>query len=88
MTLAVLGHALAAVHDLDTASKVTTQALVDRRRFGLGLDAKRWLDCYGGRAESAIERFGVSVELAPDAPPGVQQLCRPQPPPNFHARLC
>jgi tetratricopeptide (TPR) repeat protein len=67
-TLAVLGHALAGVHDLERAGIVTAQALSLDGASAWAWMRSGWLDVYRGHHESAIERFAISLELAPNDP--------------------
>ena len=66
--LAVLGNALSAVHDLETADLVTRKALAQDGSSAWAWSRSAWLDVYGGRAGSAIERFTIALELAPHDP--------------------
>jgi len=67
-TLAVLGHALTSAHDLQTAERVTRQALALDGASAWAWSRSGWLDVFSGRADSAIDQFGVSLDLAPTDP--------------------
>jgi AraC-like DNA-binding protein/tetratricopeptide (TPR) repeat protein len=67
-TLTVLGHALACAHELGMAEDVTRRALQLDGGSAWAWSRMAWLDIYGGRAEAAIERFSISLDLAPHDP--------------------
>ena len=67
-TLAVLGHALACAHELEMAEEVTRRALQLDGSSAWAWSRIAWLEIYGGRAEAAIERFSISLDLAPHDP--------------------
>jgi len=67
-TLAVLGHALTSAHDLQTAERVTRQALALDGASAWAWSRSGWLDVFSGRADPAIDQFGVSLDLAPTDP--------------------
>ncbi len=67
-TLAVLGHALSCAHELGMAEDVTRRALQLDGSSAWAWSRTAWLEIYGGRAEAAIERFSISLDLAPHDP--------------------
>jgi AraC-like DNA-binding protein/tetratricopeptide (TPR) repeat protein len=67
-TLAVLGHALSCAHELGMAEDVTRRALQLDGSSAWAWSRSAWLEIYGGRAEAAIERFSISLDLAPRDP--------------------
>jgi tetratricopeptide (TPR) repeat protein len=67
-TLAVLGHALSCAHELGMAADVTRRALQLDGSSAWAWSRIAWLEVYGGRAEAAIERFSISLDLAPRDP--------------------
>jgi AraC-like DNA-binding protein/tetratricopeptide (TPR) repeat protein len=64
--LAILGNALTLLHDLDAADQVTRKALSIDGGSAWAWSRSGWLDVYNGDAESAIERFKIALELAPN----------------------
>jgi AraC-like DNA-binding protein/tetratricopeptide (TPR) repeat protein len=64
--LAILGNALTFLHDLDTADLVIRKALSIDGGSAWAWSRSGWLDVYNGHAESAIERFKIALELAPN----------------------
>ena len=64
-TLSVLGHALSCAHELGMAGDVTRRALRLDGSSAWAWSRSAWLEIYGGRAEAAIERFSISLDLAP-----------------------
>lgn len=64
-TLSVLGHALSCAHELGMAGDVTRRALQLDGSSAWAWSRSAWLEIYGGRAEAAIERFSISLDLAP-----------------------
>jgi AraC-like DNA-binding protein len=67
-TLAILGHALTSAHDLTNAERVTHRALTLDGASPWAWGRSGWIDVFHGRADSAIDRFAISLELAPDDP--------------------
>jgi AraC-like DNA-binding protein/tetratricopeptide (TPR) repeat protein len=63
--LALLGNALTSLHDLETAELVIRKALSVDGSSAWAWSRSGWIDAYNGQAESAIERFTISLELAP-----------------------
>jgi AraC-like DNA-binding protein/tetratricopeptide (TPR) repeat protein len=66
--LAVLGNALTALHDLETAGSVVGKALAADGSSTWAWSRSGWIDVYSGHPESAIERFTIALELAPHDP--------------------
>src|SRR5882757_831932 len=64
--LAVLGNALTFLHDLDAAEQVIRKALSIDGGSAWAWSRSGWIDVYGGDAESAIERFKIALDLAPN----------------------
>lgn len=64
--LAVLGSALTCVHDLDGADLVIRKALAVDGGSAWAWSRSGWIDVYHGEAESAIERFKIALDLAPN----------------------
>jgi len=64
--LALLGNALTSLHDLDTADLVIRKALSVDGGSAWAWGRGGWIDVYKGDAESAIERFKIALELAPN----------------------
>jgi len=64
--LAVLGNALTFLHDLDTADQVIRKALAIDGGSAWAWSRSGWIDVYKGDAESAIERFKIALDLAPN----------------------
>jgi AraC-like DNA-binding protein len=67
-TFAILGHALACAHDLQAAAVMTRKALALDGGSAWAWGRSAWLDVYAGRAATAIERFKISLQLAPHDP--------------------
>jgi len=66
--LAVLGNALTLLHDLEAAGRVIREALTIDGGSAWAWSRGGWIDVYNGDAESAIERFKIALDLAPDDP--------------------
>lgn len=64
--LAILGTAFTFLHDLDAAGQVIRKALSIDGGSAWAWSRSGWLDVYNGHAESAIERFKIALELAPN----------------------
>jgi AraC-like DNA-binding protein/Tfp pilus assembly protein PilF len=64
--LAILGNAFTFLHDLDAATQVVRRALAIDGGSAWAWSRSGWLDVYNGYAGSAIERFRIALELAPD----------------------
>jgi AraC-like DNA-binding protein/Tfp pilus assembly protein PilF len=64
--LAILGNALTFLHDLDAADLAIRKALSIDGGSAWAWSRSGWIDVYNGDAESAIERFKIALELAPD----------------------
>jgi tetratricopeptide (TPR) repeat protein len=64
--LAILGNALTFLHDLDAADQVIRKALSIDGGSAWAWSRSGWIDVYNGDAESAIERFKIALDLAPD----------------------
>lgn len=64
--LAILGSAFTFLHDLDAAAQVIRRALAIDGSSAWAWSRSGWLDVYNGHAGSAIERFRIALELAPD----------------------
>ena len=64
--LAVLGNALTFLHDLEAADLVIRKALSIDGGSAWAWSRSAWLDVYKGDADSAIERFKIALDLAPD----------------------
>jgi AraC-like DNA-binding protein/tetratricopeptide (TPR) repeat protein len=63
--LAVLGNALTLLGDLEAAAHVIGKALAIDGGCAWAWSRSGWLDVYQGDAESAIERFKIALDLAP-----------------------
>ncbi len=63
--LAVLGSALTLLEEFDGAARVVGQALAIDGGCAWAWSRSGWLDVYRGDAESAIERFKIALDLAP-----------------------
>jgi tetratricopeptide (TPR) repeat protein len=63
--LALLGNALTSLHDLETAELVVRKALSIDGGSAWAWGRSGWIDVYKGEPESAIERFMIALELAP-----------------------
>jgi tetratricopeptide (TPR) repeat protein len=68
ITFAILGHALACAHDLNAAAVMTRKALALDGGSAWAWGRSAWLDVYAGRAATAIDRFKISLQLAPHDP--------------------
>jgi AraC-like DNA-binding protein/tetratricopeptide (TPR) repeat protein len=64
--LAVLGNALTFLHDLDRADLVIRKALTVDGGSAWAWSRSGWIDVYNGDADSAIERFKIALDLAPN----------------------
>jgi tetratricopeptide (TPR) repeat protein len=78
--LAVLGNALTLLNELDTADLVIRKALLLDGGSAWAWSRSGWIDAYRGDPESAIERFKIALDLAPQDPlafnrPGRDRLC-------------
>lgn len=63
--LAVLGNAFTLLHDLDAAELVVRKALAMDGGSAWAWSRQAWIDFYKGDVESAIERFKVALDIAP-----------------------
>ncbi|MGH7125022.1 MAG: helix-turn-helix domain-containing protein [Stellaceae bacterium] len=68
MALAVLGNALTSLDDLKNAELVIRKALAVDGGSAWAWSRGGWIDVYKGDSESAIERFKIALELAPQDP--------------------
>jgi tetratricopeptide (TPR) repeat protein len=66
--LAVLGNALTLLNELDTADLVIRKALLLDGGSAWAWSRSGWIDAYRGDPESAIERFKIALDLAPQDP--------------------
>ena len=66
--LAILGNAFSSIHELGMADVVIRKALAIDGGSAWAWSWSGWIDVYAGRPEAAIERFALSVELAPQDP--------------------
>lgn len=66
--LAVLGNALTLLNELDTADLVIRKALLLDGGSVWAWSRSGWIDAYRGDPESAIERFKIALDLAPQDP--------------------
>jgi AraC-like DNA-binding protein/tetratricopeptide (TPR) repeat protein len=64
--LAILGNALTLLDDLDSADLVIRKALAIDGGSAWGWSRSGWIDVYRGEPASAIERFKIALDLAPD----------------------
>ena len=64
--LAILGNALTFLHDLDAADLMIRKALSIDGGSAWAWSRSGWLDVYKGDAGSAIERFKIALDLAPN----------------------
>ena len=64
--LAILGNALTFLHDLDAAELMIRKALSIDGGSAWAWSRSAWLDVYNGDADSAIERFKIALDLAPN----------------------
>lgn len=63
--LAVLGNAFTLLHDLKTADLVVRKALALDGGSAWAWSRQGWIDVYKGDSDSAIERFKIALDLAP-----------------------
>ena len=56
------------LHDLDAAGRVIREALAVDGGSAWAWSRGGWIDVYNGDAESAIERFKIALDLAPNDP--------------------
>ncbi|MGE5202886.1 MAG: helix-turn-helix domain-containing protein [Acidobacteriota bacterium] len=63
--LAILGNALTSLRDVETADLVIRKALAVDGGSAWAWGRSGWIDVYKGESESAIERFKVALDLAP-----------------------
>jgi AraC-like DNA-binding protein/tetratricopeptide (TPR) repeat protein len=63
---AILGNALTFLHDLDTAELMVRKALSIDGGSAWAWSRSGWIDVYNGDAGSAIERFKIALDLAPN----------------------
>lgn len=66
--LSVIGTALSLLHDIDTAEQVIGKALAIDGSSAWAWSRSGWIDAYKGNSDSAIERFTIALELAPNDP--------------------
>jgi AraC-like DNA-binding protein/tetratricopeptide (TPR) repeat protein len=66
--LAILGNALTLTHDVDTAGGLIGKALALDGGSAWAWSRSGWIDVYRGEAESAVERFKIALDLAPQDP--------------------
>jgi len=64
--LAVLGNALTFLHDLNAADTVIRKALSVDGGSAWAWSRSGWIDVYKDDSESAIERFKIALDLAPN----------------------
>jgi AraC-like DNA-binding protein/tetratricopeptide (TPR) repeat protein len=72
--LAVLGNALTLLHDLEGAGRVVREALAVDGGSSWAWSRSGWIDVYNGNSESAIERFKIALDLAPNDSLGFNSL--------------
>jgi AraC-like DNA-binding protein/tetratricopeptide (TPR) repeat protein len=63
--LAILGNALTSLRDVETADLVIRKALAVDGGSAWAWGRSGWVDVYKGEPESAIERFRIALDLAP-----------------------
>ncbi len=63
--LAVLGNAFTLLHELDAAELVVRKALAMDGGSAWAWSRQGWVDFYKGDVDSAIERFKVALDIAP-----------------------
>lgn len=63
--LAVLGNALTLLHELETADAIIHKALAVDGSSAWAWSRSGWIHLYRGDAQSAIERFRIALDLAP-----------------------
>jgi AraC-like DNA-binding protein/tetratricopeptide (TPR) repeat protein len=66
--LAVLGNALTLLSELDTADLVIRKALSLDGGSAWAWGRSGWIDAYRGDTESAVDRFKIALDLAPQDP--------------------
>jgi AraC-like DNA-binding protein/Flp pilus assembly protein TadD len=66
--LAILGNALTLLNELDTADLVVRKALALDGGSAWAWSRSGWIDAYRGDSETAIERFKIALDLAPQDP--------------------
>ena len=66
--LALLGNALTSLNDVESADRVIRQALAADGGSAWAWSRGGWVDVYKGDSQSAIERFRIALELAPQDP--------------------
>jgi AraC-like DNA-binding protein/tetratricopeptide (TPR) repeat protein len=66
--LAILGNALTLLNELDAADLLIRKALSLDGGSAWAWSRSGWIDAYRGDAESAIERFKIALDLAPQDP--------------------
>jgi Tfp pilus assembly protein PilF len=64
-TLSVLGHAMTCAHDLKSADLFPRRALMLDGGSHWAWSRSAWIETYRGHAEMALERFAISLQLAP-----------------------
>jgi AraC-like DNA-binding protein len=64
--LAVVGNALTLLRDMDAAEQVIGKALAVDAGSAWAWGRSGWIDAYKGNDESAIEKFTIALELAPN----------------------
>jgi len=67
-TLVALGNALTLLGEQDAAARVIARALSVDGGSAWAWGRSGWIDVYRGDLESAIERFKIALDLAPDDP--------------------
>ncbi|HLJ21857.1 MAG TPA: helix-turn-helix domain-containing protein, partial [Stellaceae bacterium] len=66
--LALLGNALTSLNEVESADLVIRKALAVDGGSAWAWSRGGWIDVYRGDSDSAIERFGIALELAPQDP--------------------
>jgi AraC-like DNA-binding protein/tetratricopeptide (TPR) repeat protein len=66
--LAVLGNALTLLSELDTAELIIRKALALDGGSAWAWSRSGWIDAYRGCPESAVDRFKIALDLAPQDP--------------------
>lgn len=66
--LTILGNAYNAVHDLQTARTVVSQALAFDGGNAWAWGRSAWIESYQGQPQAAVERFAIAIELSPHDP--------------------
>ena len=64
--LVVVGAAFSLLHDMDAAEQVIGKALAIDASSAWAWGRSGWIDTYKGNDESAIEKFTIALELAPN----------------------